>query len=83
VLDGVGVVWTSLFEELFEVVCGRPRLTLAAACGHHGVHHTRAACLFVGATIIIGRGCGLLVVVLAPLLVALGALLGILDGDVE
>jgi hypothetical protein len=39
--------------------------------------------LLVDAAIVVIRGCGLLATLLAPLLVALGALLGILDGNVE
>jgi hypothetical protein len=81
-LDGVGVVQASLLQELFEVVCGRPRLTLAAASGCRDAHHPGAAYLLANATVAIGCNCGLLVVLLAPPLAALGALHGVLDGDV-
>jgi hypothetical protein len=66
VLDGVGVVRASLFKKLFEVVCGWLRLTLAAACDHHGVLHVGATYLPIDATVVIG--CSLLVTLLAPLL---------------
>jgi hypothetical protein len=65
------------------VICGRPHLTLATACCGHGAHHTKAARLLVVATVIAGYGCGLLIVLLAPLLSTLGTLLGILDDDVR
>jgi hypothetical protein len=78
VLDGVDVLQASLFKELLKVVHGWPHLTLAAACGHHGMLHIRAACLLVDA-IIVSHDRGLLTVLLAPFLVAL---LDILDGDV-
>jgi hypothetical protein len=55
---------------------------LAAACGSHDAHHAGAACLLVVATVIIGRGCGLLKVLLAPLPTALGSLPGIMESDV-
>jgi hypothetical protein len=83
VLDTVGVVRANLLKELLDVVRGRPRLMLATACNSHGAHHAGAIWLLVDATAIIGRGCSLLVTVLAPLLAALGALLNILDDNVR
>jgi hypothetical protein len=78
VLDGVGMVWVSFFEELLKVVCGQSCLTLAAAHGLCSALCTGAACTLVGAIIIVG--CGLLVALLVPLLSGLGALLRTLDG---
>jgi hypothetical protein len=83
VLDGVGVVQTSLLKELLEVVHGRPRMMLAAACCNHDVHHIGAACLLAITTVTISRGCGLFKTLLAPLPATLGTLPSILDGDVE
>jgi hypothetical protein len=80
VLDGVGVVQASLLKELLKVVCGRPRLTLAAAYGGRGAHQAGAIRLLVVATIIDGRDCSLLMVLFVPLP---SALLGILDDDVR
>jgi hypothetical protein len=74
------MVRSSLFKELLEVVCGWPRLTLAATRDCHGVLHVGAAYLHVEVIIIVG--CGLLLVLLMPFLVALGALLGVLDGNI-
>jgi hypothetical protein len=82
VLDEVGVVRASLLKDLLEVVHGRPRLMLPAACNSRAMHHDGAACLLVDATIIISHGCGLLAPLLVPLLAALGALLDILDDDI-
>jgi hypothetical protein len=81
-LDGVGVVSVSLIKELLKVVRGRSCLALAAACGSHDVHHARATRLLVVATIVIGRGCALLMMLLAPLPTALGTLPSALEGDV-
>jgi hypothetical protein len=81
-LDRVGVVWTSLLEELLEVVRGRPHLALAIAYGSHDTHHAEAACLLVVATIVVGRGYGLLKALLAHLLAALGNLHGVLESDI-
>jgi hypothetical protein len=64
------------------VVHGWPRLMLATAYDCHGVHNNGATCLLVDVIVVIGRGCSLLAVLLAPLLATLGALLGILDDDV-
>jgi hypothetical protein len=54
---------------------------LVATYDSRGVHHDRAVCLLVDVVIVVGRGCGLLVALLAPLFAAFGALLGILDDD--
>jgi hypothetical protein len=83
VLEGVGMVWASLLEELLKVVRGRPCMALAVACGSRDMHHTGAACLLVVATVIVGSGCGLLKMQLAPLPTTLGTLPGVLEGDVE
>jgi hypothetical protein len=81
VLDEVGVVWASLFKELLKVVCGRLRLTHAATCSHRSALHIGAAYLLVDA-VVISDSCGLLTALLAPVPAALGALLGILNGDI-
>jgi hypothetical protein len=54
---------------------------LATICDNCGVCHNGAACLPIDAAIILSRGCSLLAVLLAPLLVALGALLSVLDDN--
>jgi hypothetical protein len=59
------------------------RLTIVVACDSHGARHDGATCLFADVTVIISRGCGLLAMLLVPLLVALDALLGVLDDDVR
>jgi hypothetical protein len=82
VLDGVRVVRASLLLELLKVIRGWPHLTLANTCSGHSAHHAGAACLLVVAAVIAGRECGLLTSLLAPLLAALGTLLGILDDDI-
>jgi hypothetical protein len=82
VLDRVGMLWASVLQELPEVICGRSCMTLATAYSSRGVHHAGAAHLLVAAAVVINRGCGLLTVLLVPLLAALGALLGILDDNV-
>jgi hypothetical protein len=64
------------------VVRGWSFLTLAAACDSHDAHHTGAACLLAIAIIVVGRGCGLMQTLLAPLPTALGALHDILGGNV-
>jgi hypothetical protein len=74
VLDGVGVIRARLHQELLEVVCGQPRLTLAA-------DHTGVICLLVVATGSVSRGCSLLKSLLVPLPAALGTLPSILGGD--
>jgi hypothetical protein len=81
VLDGVGMVWVHLLQEFLEVVCGWPRLTLAAAYSHHNACHAGAIRSLVVATIIVDCGCSLLKSLLAPVPTALGALPSILGGD--
>jgi hypothetical protein len=83
VLDGVCVVWASLLDEALDVVYGRPHLALAAACGNHDAHHAGATHFLIVATVVIGRGCDRLKMLLAPLLATHDALLGILDGNVR
>jgi hypothetical protein len=80
VLDGVGMVLVSVFEDLLNAVCGRPRLALAAAHDLRGAPHIRAACSLVEVTIVVGHG--LLAAWFAPFLAAPGALLGILNGNI-
>jgi hypothetical protein len=67
-------------KELLEVVFNMSYLALAIACGLCGVIGTRATHLLIDAAVYVG--CGLLAVLLAPLLASLGCLLGTLDGDV-
>jgi hypothetical protein len=63
------------------VVCGCPRLALATTgCGYNA-HHVGAARFPAVAPIIVGHGCDLLKMFLAPLLAILSALVGIPDGD--
>jgi hypothetical protein len=80
VFDVLGIAWETLFKKLFDVVCGQPCLTLATACDCRGMLHAGATCSHVDATIIID--CGVLVVLLVPLLEALSTLHGILGGDI-
>jgi hypothetical protein len=81
-LDGVGMVRTCLFKEFLEAVHGRSRLTFVATCGSHDMRHNGADRLLAIATIAIGHGFNPLKTLLAPLPTALGALPGVLDGDV-
>jgi hypothetical protein len=78
--DNISVVWASLLEELLEVVCGRPRLALGAACDSRDAHDASPPPPYLATvtTIIVDRGCGLLKKLLAPFP---AALLVILDGD--
>jgi hypothetical protein len=76
------MVQANHLKELLKVVRGWPLMSLAAACDSHDAHLDIVACLLVDAAIITDRGCGLLAALLAPLLAALGSLLGILDDDV-
>jgi hypothetical protein len=80
--DGVRVVWASLLEDPLQVVCGRPHLALAAADDSHDAHHTGATYFLAVAIIIVGHGCDRLKTLFTPLLAALDALLGVMDGDV-
>jgi hypothetical protein len=66
-------------KELLEVVFNMSYLALAIACGLCSVIGTGATRLLIDATIDVS--CGLLVVLLAPLLASLGCLLSTLDGD--
>jgi hypothetical protein len=83
VSDGVCMVWAGFLKEPLEVVCGRPRLTLVAACGSQDAPHVGIARLPVIAIIMVGRGRGPLKALLAPLCAALDALPTSMDGDVE
>jgi hypothetical protein len=74
------MVQACFLEEPLEVVDGWSRLALAAACGPCGALHARATHSLVGASVVIG--CGLLAVLLAPLLTGIGSLLGSLEGDI-
>jgi hypothetical protein len=56
---------------------------LAAVCGSQDVPHAGASRFLVVAAIVVGRGCHPLRTLLAPLLAALGTLLGVMDGGVE
>jgi hypothetical protein len=56
VLDGVGVVWVSLFKELLNVVHGRSRLAVAAARNLCGAPYAGAACSLIDAAVVISRG---------------------------
>jgi hypothetical protein len=76
VLDGVHVVWAGLFEESIKEVCRQLRLALAPTS-------VGAAYFLIIAAIVVGHGHNPLRTLLAPLLATLGALLGIVDDDVE
>jgi hypothetical protein len=80
--DGVCVVWVGLLEEPLEVVCRRPLLTLVAVLDGRDTPHVGATCLTVVAVVVVGHGHVPLRALLAPLLAALEALLGAVDGDV-
>jgi hypothetical protein len=76
------VVWASLLEESLKVVCRRSCLTLAATYGGCDTCHSGATRFLVVAAITVGHGCDPLKMLLASLLATLGALFGVLDGDV-
>jgi hypothetical protein len=69
-------VWASQFEESIKVVCRQLRLALAPTSGG-------ATYFLIVAAVIAGHEHNLLRTLLAPLLATLGALLGIVDDDVE
>jgi hypothetical protein len=54
-----------------------------AVCGSHDVPRAGAACLPVASIVVIDCGRGPLMMLFAPLPVALGAIFGKLDGKVE
>jgi hypothetical protein len=81
VLHEVGVVWARLLQELLEVVHGRLRLMLAAACSSHDVCNAEAVHSLVVAIVVIDHSCSLPKSLLAPLPASLGALPGVLSGD--
>jgi hypothetical protein len=81
-LDGVGVVRASLLKDLLEVVHGRPRLMLPAACNSRATHHDGApACLLMppSSSAMVAVSWAMLLV---PLLAALGTHLDIMDDDI-
>jgi hypothetical protein len=81
--DGVCVVRASYLKESLEVVCRWPRLTLVAVCGSCDTPRVGATCLPVVAIIVVGHGRGPLRMLVAPLLAALSAILGTVDGNIE
>jgi hypothetical protein len=64
------------------VVCSWPHLTLITMCSSCDVPHARATFLPVAAIIMVGRGHGSLRMLLAPILAALGAISGDVDGNI-
>jgi hypothetical protein len=68
VSDGVCVVWAGFLEEPLEVVRRRPHLTLVVVHGGRDAPHTGATRLPVVAIVVVGRGHGPLMELLAPLL---------------
>jgi hypothetical protein len=82
-LDGVCMVWTGLLEESLEVVCRQPHLALAVVCSSHNMTHAGAICFLIIAAVIVHRSCNPQRALLAPLLATLGALLGIMVGDIR
>jgi hypothetical protein len=56
---------------------------LAAARSSRNVHHVEAVRSLVVATVVVSRGCDLLKSLLVPLPTNLGALPGILGGDIN
>jgi hypothetical protein len=81
VLDGIGMVRTSILQVLLEVIHGRSRLTLATTYDDHDAHHAGATHLLVVASVLTDHGHGLLTTLLVLLLSAHGAILSILDDD--
>jgi hypothetical protein len=82
VLDGARIVQVDLLAESLEVVCRRPHLAIATACDSRNMPQVRAICFLIVVIIIVSHKTNSLRTLLAPLLAALGALLGIMDGDV-
>jgi hypothetical protein len=56
---------------------------LAPAHSSYDAHHSGAVCSLAIATVVIGHDCGPLKSLLAPLPTALGALPGVLGGNVD
>jgi hypothetical protein len=83
VLDRIHVVQTSLLKDHLKVVYGQSCLMLVIACGSHDTHHARATRLLAIATTVVSRFCGLLKMLLVPLHLTVGTLLGILIGDIR
>jgi hypothetical protein len=65
------------------VVCRHSRLTHVVVRGSHDAPNAIAACLPIIAIVMVIRGRGPLRMLLAPPLVALNTLLGVVDGDVR
>jgi hypothetical protein len=80
--DGVCMIWAGFLDERLEVVRRRPHLTLVAMRYSRHASRAGAARLPVVAVIMVGRGCGLLRALLAPLFAVLDALLSMVDDDV-
>jgi hypothetical protein len=81
-LDGVRVVHEGLLEESVKVVCQWPCLALDTTPGSHDVLHVRVVHFLIVVIVVAGRDCNPLGALLSPLLVALGALLCALIGNV-
>jgi hypothetical protein len=67
------VVWVAFLEEPPEVVCGRPRLMLVAACGGRDAPHAGATRLPIVVIVVVGCGHDPLRVLLALLFATLPA----------
>jgi hypothetical protein len=80
VLDGVGMVWARLLQDLLEEVRGRPRLMLAAARSGRNTPNAGVIRSLAVATVVINRSCSLLNSLLVPLPIALGAIPGVHGG---
>jgi hypothetical protein len=76
------LVWAGLLEESLKVVCRRSCLALAATCRSRNAPDTEAAYFLIVASVIVGRSCSPLRMLLAPFLATVGNLIGIVDGDV-
>jgi hypothetical protein len=83
VLDGVRAVQAGLLEELLKVVCRRPHLALAMACGCCNIPHAGAACFLIVAAIVVDHSRNTPRTLVAPFLATLDTLLGIKDSDVN
>jgi hypothetical protein len=80
VLDGVHVVWVGLLEESLEVVHQWPRLALQTMHSSDDTLHAGAINFLVVVIVIVDHDRNSLRALFTPLLAALGAPLGILDG---
>jgi hypothetical protein len=77
------MVQAGLLEESLNVIYRRQRLAHATMCRSRNVAHVRAACSLIVAIVIVSHGRNALRTLIVPLLSALGALLGIMDGDIR